>query len=134
MLRKLSHRIAKAERQWAEVLEDWILDTAGFQRVYGASQLYVRRGSNNNIIGILGKVADDISLAGSTAFVHRFITRLNSRFPISKVIIGGKIGFNGCEIYQLEKTDIYLFLRSYMSQIRPLFIDTIRKNKSRPTL
>lgn len=134
LLRKLSYGITEAIRQWATVIEDWILNTAGSKWVYEVSQLYVKRGSSNSITGILSKVTEDILTAGSTAFMHYFMTRLKTIFPISRVIVDGRIVFNCYKIYQLENDNVFLSMRSYLSQIQPLFIDAIKNKESRTTL
>lgn len=58
-LLKLAYGIADAGRQWQVVVENWMLTTAGLQRLFGLSQLFAKRDSNRNIILLVAKVTDD---------------------------------------------------------------------------
>lgn len=86
-----------------------------FSASFGVSQLYMKRGSNNTIIGILSKVTVAILTAGSTASIYHFITPLKIKFSISKAILDGKTVFNGSKIYHLGNNDTFFSTRSYVS-------------------
>lgn len=64
-LLKLPYVITEAGGQWAKVIESWMIEVAGMQRVPGVSQLYVLR-RNCSIALIIAKVTDDLLMAGST--------------------------------------------------------------------
>ena len=62
---KLPYGITEARRQWATVIEEWLLNTAEMERVNGMSQLFLKRSSRGDIILMIAKVTDDLLMAGS---------------------------------------------------------------------
>lgn len=124
---KMPYGISEAGRQWAKVFEGWILQEAAFERVFGVSQLFVKRDTSGNITMILAKVTDDLLIAGEPAEIRRFIEHIGERFPISKAIIDSGIKFNGCDITQGLDGTISLSMENYMSEMTPIDISPERK-------
>lgn len=64
-LLKLPYGIVEAGRQWQKVVEEWMLAGAGLARIFGITQLYVKRSKKNEITLLVAKVTDDFLLGGS---------------------------------------------------------------------
>lgn len=126
-LTKLPYGITEAGRQWAKVIEGWMTQEAGFCRVYGVPQLFVRRDAGGRIVLLLAKVTDDMLIAGSTAEVKSFIDQIGGRFPISKAIVNDYIKFNGCDITQDEQDNIKISMEAYMGEVKYIDISPERK-------
>lgn len=45
----MPYGITKAGRQWQKVIEEWILKEAGFERVFGVSQMFLKRNDDGEI-------------------------------------------------------------------------------------
>lgn len=61
---KHPYGITEEGRQCAKVFEGWLLDVAGFERVFGVSQIFVKRTKNGDISMIIAKVTDDLLMSG----------------------------------------------------------------------
>lgn len=57
-----------------------MLSDSGLRRVFGISQLFIRRDKQNKIVLIVAKVTDEFIIGGSTNYIHEFIRRLRKRF------------------------------------------------------
>lgn len=126
-LTKLPYGITEAGRQWAKVVEGWMTQEAGFGRVFGVPQLFVRRDAGGRVILLLAKVTDDMLIAGSTAEVKAFITQISGRFPISKAIVNDEIKFNGCDISQDGEDNIKISMEEYLREVKCIDIPAERK-------
>ena len=73
----------------------------GLKRVFGLSQLFMRRNKQDEIVLMIAKVADDFLVSGKLDFIQEFMDRLqHQRFTVGKVVIDEHFHFNGCEIQQ----------------------------------
>lgn len=128
-LKKLPYGIVEAGRQWAKAVEDWMLSTAGLERLRGLNQLYVKRDSVGRITLIVAKVTDDFICGGAVKTTTAFIQELQKRFEVGKIIIDGKFLFNGCEIEQDTEGSILMSMRSYMSQLTEISLTRERRKQ-----
>lgn len=128
-LLKLPYGIVEAGRQWALVIEDWLLNDAGMQRVNGISQLYMRRDSKGQINLILAKVTDDILIAGNVDEIQQFIQLISQRFKISKSITNKPINFNGCQISQRADGSISMSMKEYLDSVNAIQLGKNRRSE-----
>lgn len=121
-LSKLPYGVCEAGRQWAKTIESWLTHQGGFQRLSGVSQLYIKRKENGTISLLLGKLTDDLLIAGARGDMENFAIAIKARFLIGKVVIDDTIMFNGCTINQTEEGDIQLRMSEYLKNISPTII------------
>lgn len=126
-LLKLPYGISEAGRQWAKVIETWLLTDGNMERVHGMSQLYVLRNNQSNILMLLAKLTDDLLLAGDLNIMETFSAKIGKRFKLGKVVINSEIKFNGCKISQSMNNDIILSMSDYLEYIKPLNIARARR-------
>ena len=132
-LRKLPYGIADAGRQWQKVVEKWMLDKAGVERVFGIPQLFAQRDGNGAIKLLIAKVTDDFLLGGSPKHMQMFIDKLKQRFDVGKVIIDDKIHFDGCEIEQDREGNITMSMQRYVERLNAIEVSrTRRKQRMEP--
>lgn len=124
---KLPYGITEAGRQWAKVFEGWLLSDANFERVFGVSQIFVKRSSDGGIVMLMAKVTDDLLMAGSVEDIKEFVELIGKRFPISKAIIDNRIKFNGSEITQKADGTVILSMEEYLMEMQPIEISPERK-------
>lgn len=62
---KFPYGLIEAGRQWATVIEDWLMYTMGFEQTKGVSQLFIKRRDDGSIKMLLGTVTHDLHLSGS---------------------------------------------------------------------
>lgn len=127
LLTLLPYGITEAGRQWQKVIEEWLLEDEGFERVFGVSQLFVKRNKMGKIIIIIAKVTDDLLMGGSPSEIQNFATEIKKRFDVSKVIIDGAVHFNGCTISQDEEGNVEMSMFDYMAALRPIDIGSARR-------
>lgn len=72
----LKSRKTEAGRQWATVFEGWLLEKAVFERVFGVSQIFLKRNPEGEIVTIMAKVAIDLLMAGPVAHMKEFVVLL----------------------------------------------------------
>lgn len=128
-LLRLPYGISEAGRQWALVIEFWLISDMGFQRVRGASQLYIKRDRSGEIILILAKVTDDILMAGTIVAMKWLSRQMDKRFGLSKSTIDGAIDYNGCRITQDVDGSITMDMTSYMQNIDGISISRSRRKQ-----
>lgn len=126
-LTKLPYGIVEAGRQWQLVCEDWLINTAGFERVKGISQLFIKRHDDGGIRMIVAKVTDDFLFGGSQADIDWFDKSIRSRFTVGKTITGKKINFNGATINQEDCGDVIVSIKDYFDRIDPITISRERR-------
>lgn len=100
LLTVMPYGITEAGRQWQKVIEDWLLKEAGFERVFGVSQLFTLRNKQGEIIMLIAKVTDEILMGGDPDIMRHFAEAIAKRFEVSKVIIDDAVHFNGCRLSQ----------------------------------
>lgn len=93
-LLKLSYGITEAGRQWATVLEGWLTEGMGIERINGVSQLFLRRDETGEIVFIVENITDDVLFSGTVQTMEEFIRAIKERFDVRKVITDGVINFN----------------------------------------
>lgn len=129
-LLKLPYGIPEAGRQWAKAIESWMIDTAGFQRVFGVPQLFSRRDSAGDIILLVAKVTDDILMAGTKEAMQQFSEEISSRFTVSKTIIDAPVKFNGCDIAPHADGSIELSMGTYMRGVEYISLTHDRRRQT----
>lgn len=128
-LSKLPYEIADAGLQWKTVFEDWMLTQGGLQRVCGISQLFVKRDINGSLCLLVAKVTDDFLLGGSVEEMQIFVTELQKRFIVGKVVINQKIHFDGCEITQDGDGSVRMSMIRYLERLKPICLSRARKKQ-----
>lgn len=113
--------MCEAGRQWAKRIEEWLLTVYKFERVNGASQLYILRDADGVIFMLLAKVTDDMLMEGSPSTMSDFVRKLEQEFAISKAIVDGPVIYNGSWITQNEDDTIDLAWKSISQQYRQLY-------------
>lgn len=79
-LTKLPYGIVEAGRQWQKKVEYWMMTQGKLRRVFGISQLFIRRTEQGEIYILVANVTDDFLIGGKTDHVHEFIKRLKESF------------------------------------------------------
>lgn len=128
-LLRLPYGVCEAGRQWAKRIEEWLLSICGFERVQGASQLYILRNEDGTIIMLLAKVTDDMLMAGSPTTMNEFISKLEQEFTLSKAIVNGPVIYNGCRITQDDDGTIQLSTEEYLTAISPINVNRGRRKE-----
>lgn len=64
-LAKPPYGITEAGRQWTMTLEGRLLEDTSLERAFGVSQMFIKMGSNGELIFIMVKSPDDILFAGT---------------------------------------------------------------------
>lgn len=128
-LLKLPYGIVEAGRQWQTVVEEWMLNEAGLERVFGLSQLFTKRKKDGSICLIIAKVTDDFLIGGTIEEIHKFINALSKRFIVGKTVIDKKIFFDGCELEQLIDESIKMSMVRYLERLKPITISRTRKKE-----
>lgn len=129
-LTKLPYGVSEAGRQWATVIEEWLLNDMDMERVTGISQLFLRRRQDGSIAMIMAKVTDDLLFAGTIYDMKDFSRRIGQRFKVSKTIIDQPINFNGCRIVQDTEGNITMDMSSYTSSIRDIDVTRNRRKEA----
>lgn len=124
---KLPYGIVEAGRQWQKVIEEWMLNEAGLERIFGISQLYRKRDKNGSTILLVAKVTDDLLFSGSIRQMKAFAAQLERRFNISKALIDKPVIFNGCSITQNATGSILMSMKAYADGIQPIPLSRSRK-------
>lgn len=122
-LLKLPYGMTDAGRQWQLRVEDWMLRTAGMERVTGVNQLFTKK-DGERIVLIVAKVIDDFLIAGHRDDIRDFISDLRMEFEVGNTAIGGVFRFNGCEI-QVSAAEIDISMWEYIERLT--HIPTSRK-------
>ena len=128
-LTKLPYGIVEAGRQWQKTVEDWMLTDGGLKRVFGLSQLFIRRDKQDRIVLLIAKVTDDFLAAGKLDYIHEFMDRLQKRFTVGKIVIDKRFHFNGCEIEQDRLGNIRMSMTRYLDRLRPITISRTRRKQ-----
>lgn len=126
-LTKLPYGIVEAGRQWQKTVEDWMLTDVGLTRLFGIIQLFIRRNRHDKIVLIIAKVTDDILIGGHSGYIREFITRLQARFIVGKVVVGNTFIFNGCEIEASKLGNVTLSMKNYLDRVKPIPLSRSRK-------
>ena len=127
-LTKLPYGIVDAGRQWQKTVEDWMLSD-GLKRLFGLSQLFIRRIKQDKIVLMIDKVTDDFLVSGKLDYIHEFMDRLQQRFTVGKVVIDERFHFNGCEIQQSRNVNIRMSMTRYLDRLRPISVSRARRKQ-----
>lgn len=95
ILLKLTYGIYEAGRQWDTIIEGWITDDIGMERVPYVRQLFVKRNDSGEIYVFLLRIADDLLFSGSNQDINFFLEQSRKRFEVGKANLDGNILFNG---------------------------------------
>lgn len=115
-LTKLPCGITEAWIQWAVCFKKWLLRNTYFQRVLGASQLYVWWNDDNTVHAVLAKVTDDMLVIADVQLVKKFTENVKKRFTVSTETIDDYIILNGCHISQTKDREITFSIKDYMAK------------------
>lgn len=107
-----------------------MVSSGGFTRLFGVSQIYIKRDKNGMIIMIAAKVTDEILLACNISDLNDFAEDISKRYKVRKIIIDDTIQFNGCNIYQDNEGNITMDMSNFLSNIKPISIDKARRKQS----
>lgn len=77
---KASYGISEAGRQWATVIEAWLLKEARFEHVLGVSQLFIGRDRKGSIALLLAELFNDLLISGPIQNTRDFLWSLTSGF------------------------------------------------------
>lgn len=126
-LLKLPYGMVDAGRQWLLRVEDWLLGSAGMNRVDGVNQIFTRT-EGGRIKTIVAKVIDDFLVAGSTEDIKGFFKELSGEFQVGKTAIGGLFRFNGCEI-DVGRDAVELSMWDYIEKLSPVELTRERRRQ-----
>lgn len=129
-LLKILYGVTEAERQWATVIEDWLINYMECEQVKGVSQLFIKRDGNGGMEMILAKATDDTLFSSDISTMKDFSNKLSNSSKVSKTLIEEPIYFNGCHIEQDEKENVTMCMNEYMKMIQPIDIGTHRRMES----
>ena len=132
-LRKLPYGIVDAGSQWQKTVEAWMLEQAGIERVFGLSQLFVKRDESGRVSLLIDKVTDDFLLADSPDGMKLFTAILEKRFDVGKVIIDDKIHFDGCKIEQSTEGNITMSMTRYVERLNAIELSCSRRKMREDT-
>lgn len=121
-LHRLPYGITEADRQCAKEIESCFVSEYGLERVFGLSQLYIKRDTHEKIL-ITPKVTDDILLASKIPALNAFITVISERYAVWKSIINDEIYFNICSISQDTDGNIYMDSMNFLNKIKQIQIE-----------
>lgn len=116
LLRKLPYGNTEERQQRAKDIEKTFLDSAGYKRIKGSSQLYIIRGIHK-IDGIKAKITDDLLLASSVSSLEQFGANSGEGFPIGTAVVDRAISFNGCRSSHEEQGVTLMSMRGKVSHI-----------------
>lgn len=126
-LRKLPYGIVEAGRQWMIAVETWMLGEGGMSRVFGVSQLFVKRNASGSIILLVVKLSDDFLIAGKEAAIDKFLRKLQRRFVVGKIVSGNHFMFGGCDIYVHSSGAISMSMDAYWRRVTKIPMTRTRR-------
>jgi Reverse transcriptase (RNA-dependent DNA polymerase) len=94
-LLKMPYGLVDAGRQWQLAFERWLLDIMGFVTVPSMPQVFMLFDPGGSIQFLVGKVVDDVIIAGIREDIERFLEALKSLWIIGKAEIANRLMFNG---------------------------------------
>lgn len=105
-LLRMPYGISKAEQQWEKVIEGWLTNVMGFERVIGLNEMYIKYSKNGQIELILAKITDDMLFAGTVDDKTGLRNAMHAQFGLSNSIIDKAVIYNGFWIEQSEEGEI----------------------------
>lgn len=72
LLIRLPYGITEVGRQFKKVIEQWLIEGAGFERVFGVRQLFLKSDTSGYIVMIVSKISDDILMGGHIGRMEDF--------------------------------------------------------------
>jgi Reverse transcriptase (RNA-dependent DNA polymerase) len=116
-LLNLPYGLVGAGRQWQLAFERWLLDIVGFVTVPSMPQVFVMFDPSGSFLLHVGKVVDDVIIAGAHKDIERFLEALKSRWIIGKAEIANRFMFNGVLIERDPSTGaICMSMRDYVKE------------------
>jgi Reverse transcriptase (RNA-dependent DNA polymerase) len=116
-LLNLPYGLVDAGRQWQLAFERWLLDIMGFVTVPSMPQVFVMFEPSGSILLLVGKVVDDVIIAGAHKDIECFLEALKSRWIIGKAEIANRLMFNGALIERDPSTGaICMSMRDYVKE------------------
>lgn len=116
LLLSLPYGLVDAGRQWQLAMETWLLDDLGFVTFGGLPQVFAKLSAEGELKLLVGKVSDDMLVAGKRSDILAFFDSLKERWHIGKAIVADKIDFNGAQILRNEITgDVKLSMNEYLA-------------------
>lgn len=117
LLLSLPYGLVDAGRQWQLAMEQWLLDELGFVTFGGLPQVFAKLDDSGAILLLIGKVSDDILVAGMEADSAAFFEVLCDRWEIGKSIITDNLLFNGARILRDHTSgEIELTMNEYLAE------------------
>lgn len=107
--------------------EDWLIQGAGFGRVSGIDQLFIKLGNNISNTMMMSKVTDDLLMVGRKIELKAFVKFIGKRFPIRKSVMDDDIRFNGYSIQREGNVYVLMSMTEYMESI--LYLDITRERR-----
>lgn len=99
---KLPFCISDGGRQWATVIENWLIHNAGFQSEFRVCRLYIRRTENGERQLMIAKLTDDLLISGHIEDMKEFSRTLADRFLVRETIMDDETKFNESQFRQAE--------------------------------
>lgn len=81
----ISYGITEIDRQWQKVIEKWMLQETGFERVSGVSLRFTNRDKEGRIVMLVAKVTDEIIMGGIPDIMREIAESTTKRFEVHKV-------------------------------------------------
>lgn len=129
LLLSLPYGLVDAGRQWQLAMEVWLIDTLGFVAFAGLPQVFAKLDKGGALLLLIGKISDDILVAGRRPDVLAFFEALHDRWEISKSIIADDLLFNGARIFRDPNSgDISLDMTEYLES-RVEFVPLTRERR-----
>lgn len=98
ILTRLPYGISEAGRQWQKFIKGWPLDKEGFVRVFGVSQIFIKRNNTGEVTMLVAEITDAILKGGGLGQREDFAEHVKGIFDVRKVIIDGAVHFNWCRL------------------------------------
>ena len=131
LLLSLPYGLVDAGRQWQLAMESWLLDDLGFTSFLGLPQVFALLNSKGQIVLLIGKISDDIIVAGKKCDIEAFFEKLHARWQIGKAVISNDLLFNGARIRRDASTgDVTLCMNDYVREkVSLLELDRARRKE-----
>lgn len=126
-LLKMPYGIVEAGRQWMIASEEWMIKEAGLKRVFGISQLFVKRNTNGKIVLLVAKLTDDFLACGNGPMLNEFFSKMQERFEVGMINHGPSFKFGGCEIEINKNGDIKISMKEYWNRIQAIQMTRLRR-------
>lgn len=117
LLLSLPYGLVDAGRQWQMAMESWLLDDLKFICFHGLPQIFALLSPTGQILLLIGKISDDMIVAGKVDDIQAFFVKLRSRWQIGKSLVSNDLLFNGSRILRDERTgNVSLCMNDYIRE------------------